>query len=113
MLLRDNETDVCADVDYQGNETFCKIGVVIWHVTIRAGMRIKRNLTDRLDAMYGLIERQKAGVRALVEHPFRFIKCRLGYTKTRYCGLVKRTPQMTALFALGNRWMARGAMRQA
>ncbi|MFM0566717.1 transposase, partial [Paraburkholderia sediminicola] len=55
----------------------------------------------------------KAGVRAKVEHPFRIIKRQFGYTKTRYRGLMKNTAQITTLFALGNLWMARKALRKA
>lgn len=39
--------------------------------------------------------------------------CQCGYTKTRYRGLMKNTVQITTLFALGNLWMARKALRKA
>ena len=52
-------------------------------------------------------EQVKASVRAKVEHPFRVIKCQLGFTKFRYKGLAKNTAQLMTLFALRNVWMAR------
>ncbi len=72
-----------------------------------------RDLSDSLDAIYDQIERLKAGNRAKVEHPFRILKRQFGYLKTRYRGLMKNTAQITTLFALGNLWMARRALRKA
>lgn len=45
-----------------------------------------------------------AQVRAKVEHPFRMIKRRFGYTKVRFRGLSKNIAQQTTLFALSNLW---------
>jgi IS5 family transposase len=36
------------------------------------------------------VEKMKAGMRAKVEHPFRVVKRRFGYTKVRYRGLAKK-----------------------
>jgi IS5 family transposase len=80
---------------------------------MRPGRRRQLNLNDRLDAILDQIERLKAGIRAKVEHPFRVLKQQFGYTKTRYRGLLKNTAQITTLFALGNLWMARKALRNA
>ncbi|AOE82504.1 transposase (plasmid) [Pseudomonas lurida] len=41
-------------------------------------------------------------MRAKVGHPFRLIKCHLGYTKVYFRGLLKNTAQQTMLFALSN-----------
>ncbi|PKV13322.1 IS5 family transposase [Xanthomonas prunicola] len=49
----------------------------------------------------------KASARATVEHPCRVIKRQFGYTKVRYCGLVKNTAPVLTLFALSNLWMKR------
>jgi IS5 family transposase len=68
---------------------------------------------DRLDAIFDQIERLEAGIRAKVEHPFRILKRQFGYTKTRYRALMKNNAQITTLFALGNLWMARKALRKA
>jgi IS5 family transposase len=112
-LLHGQETNVYADAGYQGIEKRCKANAVRWHVAMRPGRRRQLDLNDRLDAIFDQIERLKAGIRAKVEHPFRVLKQQFGYTKTRYRGLMKNTAQITTLFALGNLWMARKALRQA
>lgn len=112
-LLHGQETDVYADAGYQGIEKRCEADAVRWHVAMRPGRRRQLDLRDRLDAIYDQIERLKAGIRAKVEHPFRVLKQQFGYTKTRYRGLMKNTAQITTLFALGNLWMARKALRKA
>lgn len=112
-LLHGEEADVYADAGYQGIQKRCVDGSVRWHVAMGPGKRRKLDLSDRLDAIYDQIERLKAGVRAKVEHPFRIIKRQFGYTKTRYRGLMKNTAQITTLFALGNLWMTRKALRKA
>jgi IS5 family transposase len=112
-LLHGQETDVYADAGYQGIEKRCKANAVRWHVAMRPGRRRQLDLNDRLDAIFDQIERLKAGIRAKVEHPFRVLKQQFGYTKNRYRGLMKNTAQITTLFALGNLWMARKALRKA
>lgn len=112
-LLHGQETDVYADAGYQGIEKRCKANPVRWHVAMRPGRRRQLDLNDRLEAILDQIERLKAGIRAKVEHPFRVLKQQFGYTKTRYRGLMKNTAQITTLFALGNLWMARKALRKA
>lgn len=109
--LHGKETDVYADAGYQGIEKRCKANAVRWHVAMRPGRRRQLDLNDRLGAIFDQIERLKAGIRAKVEHPFRVLKQQFGYTKTRYRGLMKSTAQITTLFALGNLWMARKALR--
>jgi IS5 family transposase len=112
-LLHGQETDVYADAGYQGIEKRCHANPVRWHVAMRPGKRRQLDLNNRLDAIFNQIERLKAGIRAKVEHPFRVLKQQFGYTKTRYRGLMKNTAQITTLFALGNLWMARKALRKA
>jgi IS5 family transposase len=80
---------------------------------MRPAKRRKLDLSDSLHAIYDQIERLKAGIRAKVEHPFRILKRQFGYLKIRYRGLMKNTAQITTLFALGNLWMARRALRKA
>ncbi|MBC7284918.1 MAG: transposase [Hoeflea sp.] len=53
------------------------------------------------------VNRIIAMVRAKVEHPFRVIKRRFGYMKTRYRGLAKNRAQLFTLFALGNLFLVR------
>ena len=49
-----------------------------------------------------LAERNKASVRAKVEHPFLKVKRVFGYAKVRYRGLAKNTERLALLFGLGN-----------
>jgi IS5 family transposase len=53
------------------------------------------------------IEKAKAQVRTMAEHPLRGIKRQLGYVKTRFRGWAKNTAQLVTLFALSNLRMAR------
>jgi IS5 family transposase len=112
-LLHGEETSVYADAAYQGIEKREQAGSARWHVAMRPSKRRKLNLDDPVDAIYDKIERLKAGIRAKVEHPFRILKRQFGYTKTRYRGLAKNTAQITTLFALGNLWMMRNALRHS
>ena len=48
------------------------------------------------------LEKAKAQIRSLVEHPFHVIKNRFGHRKVRYRGLAKNTAQLFGLFALAN-----------
>jgi IS5 family transposase len=112
-LLHGEETSVYADAGYQGIEKREQAGSTRWHVAMRPSKRRKLNLSDPVDAIYDKIERLKAGIRAKVEHPFRILKRQFGYMKTRYRGLAKNTAQITTLFALGNLWMMRKALRKS
>jgi IS5 family transposase len=51
-------------------------------------------------------EREKASVRAKVEHVFGVIKVKLGYCRTRYKGRRKQTAKLHMLFALANLYLA-------
>ena len=57
--------------------------------------------------MIDQVEKIKASIRAMIEHPFRVIKRQFGYVKVRYRGLAKNTAQIKTLFALSDLWMAR------
>ena len=47
-------------------------------------------------------ERERASLRAKVEHPFLYIKRRFGYDKVRYRGLAKNHNRLALLLALTN-----------
>ena len=47
-------------------------------------------------------ERQKASVRAKVEHPFLYVKRQFGYAKVRYRGLYKNAQRLAVLFGMAN-----------
>lgn len=48
------------------------------------------------------LEKAKAAVKALVEHPFQIVKRRFGHAKVRYRGIRKKLPKLEILFALAN-----------
>ena len=48
------------------------------------------------------VEKTKAQMRALVEHPFHVLRNLFGHRKARYRGLAKNTAQLPSLFALAN-----------
>jgi len=71
----------------------------------------KRKKGEDLPAEQALYNRMLAPLRAAVEHPFRIVKRQFGYTKVRYRGLFKNGQQLYLLFALGNLYHVRQAMR--
>ncbi len=68
---------------------------VQWHVAMRAG---RRRLLKQ-DGARWLRERDKASVRAKVEHPFLYVKPHFGYRKVRYRELAKNTERIALLLA--------------
>jgi transposase, IS5 family len=60
-----------------------------------------------LDPINEEINRIIPKVRAKAEHPFRVIKRKFGYMKTRYRGLAKNRSHLFTLFALGNLFLVR------
>ena len=58
-----------------------------------------------------LLEKEKASVRAKVEHPFIRLKHQFGYWKALYPGLAKNTDRLALLFGLGNLLTAERRLR--
>ena len=114
-LLHGNETDGSGDVGYQGLEKReeLKDGEVRRHVAMRPGKRRTLDANRSLHQLQEELEKLKASVRAKVEHPLRVIKQQFGYTKTRYCDLVKNTARVMILFAMSNLWMSRKRLMEA
>ena len=71
---------------------------VDWQVAMKPGQR--RKLEP--DSPEALAEKDKASVRAKVEHPFLDVKQLFGYAKVRYRGLAKNTERMALLLGLFN-----------
>ena len=108
-LLHGSETVVWGDAGYQGvhkREENLGLGVE-WRVAMRPGKR--RNLES--GSVEELLEREKASVRARVEHPFLRVKCLFGYGKVRYRGLAKNAGRLALLFGLANLLTAEGQLR--
>ena len=99
-LLHGGEKQVWGDAGYIGVQKR-KENLeleVDWRVAMKPGKR-------RLLARGGLeewAERNKASIRAKVEHPFLDVKRHFGYAKVRYRGLAKNTERMALLLGLAN-----------
>ena len=78
---------------------------VEWQVAMRPGKRRKLDP----ESAEALAEKNKASVRAKVEHPFLKVKRIFGYAKVRYRGLAKNTGRLALLFGLGNLLTAGGS----
>ena len=70
--------------------------------------------SSRVDGSYKelrvLVERKKAQIRSLVEHPFHVVKNLFGYRKVSYRGLTKNAARLYAQFALANLVLAKRAL---
>ena len=108
-LLHGGETVVWGDAGYQGvHKREENSGLEVeWRVAMRLGKRRKLE-PEREEA---LVEKEKASVRAKVEHPFQRLKRKFGYWKVRYRGLAKNTERLALLFGLGNLLIAAGQPR--
>ena len=103
-LLHGGEEEVWADAGYRGIEKWVDTGgrPVQWHVAMRPG---RRRLLEQGGARW-LRERDKASVRAKVEHPFLYVKRRFGYRKVRYRGLAKNMERIALLLGFANLFVA-------
>lgn len=110
-LLHGEEKMALGDAGYQGvekrEENLGKS--VIWHVAMRPGKRkaLPDTLLGQTEAQ---LEKVKASIRAVVEHPFHVVKNRFGFKKARYRGLAKNSTQLHMLFGLANLVIARGRL---
>ena len=99
-LLHGGETQVWGGAGYQGVDKRPENRdlAVEWQVAMRPGRR--RKLEPGSEE--ALEEKQKASIRAKVEHPFLWVKRRFGYAKVRYRGLAKNTQRLALLLGLTN-----------
>ena len=110
-LLHGQETQAFGDAGYQGIEERPDARLEVdWHIAMRPGKRRALDKNEEAGALIDEAEKQKASVRAKVEHPFRVLKRQFGFMKVRYRGLMKNTAQLITLFALSNLWMVRGKL---
>ena len=109
-LLHGAEKQAYADAGYLGVEKREEVATgspdVEWHVAAKRG-KVKAMAEGLLKELTVRLERVKAQVRALVEHPFHILKNLFRHRKTRYRGLAKNTAQLHSLFALANLFIAR------
>lgn len=114
-VLHGKERKVFADAGYQGVEKRPEITEkhpgVEWEVATKRG-KIKAMTEGFLKELHKGLERARAQVRAIVEHPFHIVKNLFGLRKVRYKGIFKNTAQLFTLFALANLLLAnRPALR--
>jgi IS5 family transposase len=115
-LLHGQEKRVHADAGYVGIDKRDEI------LTAQDEGRIDANITWLVAAKRGTVEamaegfmkelavaveRRKAQLRSLVEHPFHVIKNLFGHKKVSYKGLAKNRARMFSLFALANLVLAK------
>ena len=99
-LLHGQESRVFGDAGYSGiakrKEHLNRF--VEWFIALRPGQRKALEQEDPRREE----EKKKAGIRARVEHPFRYIKQVFGYNKTRYRGLQKNASRLYLLLGFAN-----------
>ena len=107
-LLHGGERMVWCDAGYQGvhKRDENRELKVDWQVAMRPGKR--RKLEPGSDE--AVAEKEKASVRAKVEHPFLKVKRIFGYGKVRYRGLAKNTQRLALLLGLGNLMTGEGQL---
>ena len=116
QLLHGEEKLGLADAGYQGvekrEEIRAKFPQVRWLVAAKRG-KIKKMAEGKIKELSQAVEKQKAQLRAYVEHPFHVLKNLFGHRKVRYRGLAKNTAQLYSLFALANLVIARPCLLAA
>lgn len=118
-LLHGQERRVYADAGYTGVDKRDEIAKaqdegdirkdVQWLVATKRGV-VKAMPEGTLKELTILVERKKAQIRALVEHPFHVIKNLFRYKKVSYRGLHKNGARLYVQFALANLVLAKRAL---
>lgn len=118
-LLHGQEKRVGADAGYTGVAKREEIqqaqeqrrirSDIEWRVATKRGL-IKALPEGLLKDLTVIVERKKAQVRALVEHPYHVLKNLFGYKKVSYRGLRKNAARLYAQFALVNLVLAKRAL---
>jgi IS5 family transposase len=104
-LLHGQEKQVHADAGYTGVEKRAEIEAlkrkIDWQIARKRG-QIKALVEGAEKETLKAMEKAKASVRALVEHPFHVVKNLFRHRKVRYRGLAKNGHQLYILFGLAN-----------
>ena len=100
QLLHGDESRVWGDSGYTGIEKReeHKDREVDWFIAMKRGKRSVLSKDSREEAN----EQKKAGIRAFVEHPFRYIKQVFHYGKVRYRGQKKNRDRLYLLAGFSN-----------
>jgi len=115
-LLHGQESQVHGDSGYAGVQKRDEITTaqeegrlrkdIDWRIAMKRG-QLKAMPEGPAKAMHEWLERRKAQVRAIVEHPFHVIKNLFGYRKVSYRGIAKNEVRAKAQAALVNLYIAR------
>jgi len=104
-LLHGQETQVHADAGYTGVEKRAEVvalnRTIDWQIACKRGM-VKKLAEGLEKETLKAVEKNKAAVRAFVEHPFHILKNLFRQRKVRYRGLAKNEHQLHTLFGLAN-----------
>jgi IS5 family transposase len=104
-LLHGQETQVHADAGYTGVQKRAEIVAlerkIDWQIARKRGV-IRAMAGGAEKEALKAVEKAKASVRALVEHPFHIVKNLFRHRKVRYRGLAKNGHQLYTLFGLAN-----------
>ena len=100
---------MCADSGHRGlgKREEVKDPQVKLHIAMMPAARRELNSETTSGRFRDAAAKIKAGIRAMMEHPSRGIKCLFGFTKVRYRALAKNTARLNMLFAVSNLWMIR------
>ena len=99
-VLHGDEETVWGDAGYQGvgKRPENRDADVDSQTAMKPGKRRQLDKSGPEEAA----ERDKASVRAKVEHPFLYLKRHFGYAKVRYRGLAKNTQRIALLLGFAN-----------
>lgn len=116
QLVRDEDKLVYGDAGYTGMWKY--LGEENAAAASRCCVAAKRGSIKKMKdglrkTLLQAIEKEKASIRAKVEHPFHVVKNLFGYKKARYKGLAKNQAQLFSLFGLANLVLATRCTRGA
>lgn len=118
-VLHGGETRVRGDAGYTGAvkrpEMEEKFGDRLEEVDVQIAAKrssIESMEDEKEKDLVRAAEKEKASVRAFVEHPFLIVKVLFGYRKVRYRGLAKNLAQQHLLFGLANLVIAARTLRK-
>ena len=106
-LLLGDESSVHLDAGYTGVEKREEMQGKVVKFFVAAKRSVVEKLPEPERESVKTLERSKAQVRALVEHPFHVVKNLFKHRKVRYRGLAKNTSQLFTLFGLANLMLAK------
>jgi transposase, IS5 family len=118
-LLHGDEQRVHSDAGYTGLDKRDEIKQaqeqgrlgekLTWHIAAKRGV-VKAMADGPLKVLIEMLERKKAQMRAIVEHPFHVIKNLFRYRKVSYRGMAKNAVRAYAHAALANLVIAKRAL---